>query len=68
MLLNAKLVYFQSAFTRTAGFAAFAKQTKAALNPSTQLQSVYKKRIKDLTMKSETSKLLQLVFFELCSL
>jgi len=41
MLLNAKLGYFQSASTIAAGFAAFAKQTKAALHPSTQLQSIY---------------------------
>lgn len=42
MLLNAKLIYFKSAPTITAGFAAFAKQTNAALHPSTQLQSIYK--------------------------
>jgi len=42
MLLNAKLIYFKSASTITAGFAAFAKQTIAALHPSTQLQSIYK--------------------------
>jgi len=39
MLLNANFVYFQSASTITAGFAAFAKQTNAALHPSTQLSS-----------------------------
>jgi len=57
MRLNAKLLYFQSAFTITAGFAAFAKQTNAALHPSTQLQSIYKISGSNLRIKSETLKL-----------
>lgn len=54
MLLNAKLIYFKSASTITAGFAAFAKQTNAALHPSTQLSST-KKWINYLKMESNTN-------------